>query len=345
VLYEESSETFFAAYWTRWRRMPEGVAGAKFDVDDDDAVAMISEEECVKMDNAFASALNITTMSKVGSVKSKADEPPPTLKAQRAQQKTAITKQQRAERKAEADRVREEGKAAAKAETERRKAASLAAAATVRAEAAKLRATMRGGKGGGARGRARGGARGSARSGARGGGDKAPGPALGKRKAGDELADAEEPDADPEEPDADPEEPAADPEEPGSPPLPPPKPQPSAPTMPPGWKAATDSAGRTYYYNKLLGQSQYQLPRSVPAQQSPPMAPPSANMYSAQPGSSSSASAGSLNHALMLQRAEQIARLRAQIPGAQGERKLELLGDLAALEMATAADASRHLFK
>ena len=131
-----------------------------------------------------------------------------------------------------------------------------------------------------------------------------------------------------------------------SPPLPPPVPRQEPTPLPTGWKVAQDAAGRTYYYNKHLGASQYNLPTEDPS--SPPLPPPQSAVGLPPPQSavglaSSSASSSGANIISRApigassyedeQRRGRIVQIRAMLPFVDERReKAELVGELAALE-------------
>jgi hypothetical protein len=99
-----------------------------------------------------------------------------------------------------------------------------------------------------------------------------------------------------------------------------------------------DPSGTTYYYNRSLNLSQYEFPNATtelppllpPAYQSPHLSMQQATTRMDRGSAGASTSAG--NKYLETQLVEHIASKRAQMVYATGDAKLQLAGDLAALE-------------
>lgn len=105
--------------------------------------------------------------------------------------------------------------------------------------------------------------------------------------------------------------------------------------VPLGWKQSIDGDGVTYYYNKMLGRSQYE----EPTEDSPPLPPPVKTQQLRHdkvevPQHSEQIRANPIptNQYHYRQRMREIARLRGMLPHLQGYDKASMAGDLAALE-------------
>lgn len=102
-----------------------------------------------------------------------------------------------------------------------------------------------------------------------------------------------------------------------------------------GWKKAYDArSGNDYYYNKALGRSQFEHPMP---EESPPLPPPPLPL---QEGTKVTRSSPPPQPCFVPQEKDYLivglkakrAKLRAMLPCVSGDRKTELLGDLAAVE-------------
>ena len=342
ILYEEGTGIFFAAYCSRWRRVQSSTnpGPAKFDVDNSQYVESMEADACIAMNDAWPEAVvAFSAMATHIQVKNQADKPPPKLIAQRAAQK----KREDEKRKHDEERAREETRKAKEAEKEAKAKAKAEAEAQAQraAAAAKL-----------ARIEAR---RAAKKNKGKGGNQKADSVAAvddvvetendGEAEA---LGDGELGDGECEGAQMD------------SPPLPPPRIPPAklsrTEQLPEGWKAARDPTGRTYYYNKATSATQYERPGTQP-QASSPLPPPSTLQQSMpqQAGPSAmldflkmtlqqsmpqQAGPSAMLDFLKMQRLQQIAKLRAEMPYAQGDRRGQIAGEIAQLEMQLACNQS-----
>ena len=350
ILYEEGTEIFFVSYCSRWRRVQSSTnpGPAKFDIDNSQYVESMEADACVRMNDAWPEAVvTFSAMAAHTQVKNQADKPPPKLVAQRAVQlvaQRAAQKKRDDEKKHEEERVREETRKAKAAEKEAKAKAKAKAKAEAEAAAAKL---------------------------AQKAAKKNKGKGENNQKADSDTAVDEvvETDGDGEA------EALGDGEREGarmdSPPLPPPPIPPAklsrTEQLPEGWKAARDPTGRTYYYNKATNATQYERPGTQPQASSPLPPPPTLqqsmpqqagpsamlDFLKMQPQASSSplppppalqqsmpqqAGPSAMLDFLKMQRFQQIARLRAEMPYAQGERRGQIAGEIAQLEMQLACN-------
>ena len=102
---------------------------------------------------------------------------------------------------------------------------------------------------------------------------------------------------------------------PQSPPPPPPLRPPPLPPLPPGWKAAKDGRGQMYYYNRSTGAVQYELQGSR-------------QNHRRRRRRRRTATTGRRKEG----RQETMIRLRAVAQFSTGDKKAELMGELAVLK-------------